>query len=219
MSCALGIAAKTYGLSLAEIVLMSALVYAGPAQFATLEPLASGKPALQIILTTLLINLRLLVMSAAMAPYFRGVKRAARLLSIHFLGISSFIVPYLHFQKHIERLPQSEAVAEISLENLSYYLGVALTNYSVWVLGTGLGYWVALRFPSGFEEGLKFMLPGYFAALLFSELKQRTARITVVASFFAAIPGALWNPDWGWLATALMAATVFWGMEQWMRRG
>ena len=68
-SFALGIAAKAHGLQLGETVLMSTLVYAGPAQFAALEPLASGKPALQIFLTTFLINLRFLVMSAAIAPY------------------------------------------------------------------------------------------------------------------------------------------------------
>ncbi|MEK7378770.1 MAG: AzlC family ABC transporter permease [Candidatus Binatota bacterium] len=40
-SFALGISAKAYGLNLGEIVLMSALVFAAPAQFAALEPLAS----------------------------------------------------------------------------------------------------------------------------------------------------------------------------------
>ena len=36
-SFALGVAAETHGLSLGEVVLMSALVYAGPAQFAALK--------------------------------------------------------------------------------------------------------------------------------------------------------------------------------------
>ena len=76
-SFALGISAKAYGLSPGEILLMSALVFASPAQFAALEPLASGKPALQILLITFLINLRFLVMSAAIAPYFGRVRRAA----------------------------------------------------------------------------------------------------------------------------------------------
>ena len=39
-SLTLGIAAKAYGLQVGEIVLMSALVFAAPAQFAALEPLA-----------------------------------------------------------------------------------------------------------------------------------------------------------------------------------
>ena len=65
---------------------MSALVYSGPAQFAVLEPLGSGKPALQILLTTFLINLRFLVMSAALAPYFRGARRAKVLFCSQFVS-------------------------------------------------------------------------------------------------------------------------------------
>ncbi len=218
VSFTLGIAAKTHGLSLGEIVLMSALVFAGPAQFAALEPLASGKPALQILLTTFLINLRFLVLSTALAPYFRRVKRLPLLFSAHFLSISTFIVPYIHFQKE----PPAAAPSPERRggdPSLRYFLGVALTSFSMWVLGSGLGFWAALRVPSGFEEGLKFMLPGYFACMLTAELKGRTALLIGTVSFLAAVPGALVNPDWGWLASALLIGTGGWGIEQWMRRG
>lgn len=53
-SLAWGIAAQAHGLTFEEIVLMSAWVYSGPAQFAVLEPLASGKSALQVLIAGLL---------------------------------------------------------------------------------------------------------------------------------------------------------------------
>lgn len=130
----LGVAAKAHGLHVLEIVLMSALVFAAPAQFAALEPLASGKPALQILLTTFLINLRFLVMSAAIARYFSRVKRTTLILCSHFISISTFILPYVHFQK----LPSgSNDTGESGRENLHYFLGMALTSFAVWVLSVG----------------------------------------------------------------------------------
>ena len=219
VSFALGMAAKAYGLHLWEIVLMSALVYAGPAQFAALEPLASGKPALQVLLTTFLINLRFLVMSAALAPYFRRVRRTTLLLCSQLLSASSFVLPYTHFQKEAQSSSSSQRGEESGGRNLGYFVGVGVTSFTVWIVGSGLGYWAALRVPAGFEEGLKFMLPGYLACLLTIELRERTALLIGVASALAAVPGAVLNPTWGWLGTALVIGTVGWGVERWIRRG
>jgi predicted branched-subunit amino acid permease len=199
-----------------EIVLMSAAVFAAPAQFAALEPLASAKPALQIFLVTFLINLRFLVMSAAIAPYFAGIKRPALLLASHLISISTFILPYVHFQKQSSK---GEKMEQRGKSNFHYFLGLAVPSFSVWVVGTGVGYWAALHVPSGFEEGLKFMLPGYFACILTSELRGKTALLITMAGFFAAVPGALLNMDWGWLIAALAIGTFGWGMEEWIRRG
>ncbi len=220
-SFALGIAAKAHGLQLGETVIMSALVYAGPAQFAALEPLGSGKPALQIFLTTFLINLRFLVMSAAIAPYFRGVRRATLLLSAQFISASSFIPSYVRFQEGKKSLSGSspEKVNENGLGNLRYFLGVALTSFSVWVVGSGLGYWAALQVPLGFEEGLKFILPGYFACMLATEMKGWTAPLICVVSLIVAVPGVMMSPNWGWLIAAFITATIGWGLEQWIKHG
>ena len=98
-SIAWGIAAQRHGLSLEEIILMSAWVYSGPAQFAVLGPLAENKSSLQVLVAGFLMNLRFLPMSTALAPFFRGVKRLPLLLASHVVSASSFIVPYLQFQK------------------------------------------------------------------------------------------------------------------------
>lgn len=218
-SFTIGVAARAYGLHLGEIVLMSALVFASPAQFAAMGPLASGKPALQILFITFLINLRFLTMSAALAPYFVRVRRSLLLLSSHLISISTFIIPYIHFQERPREQVRAERVEEWGRENFNYFLGLAASSFSVWVAGTAFGYWAALHVPPGFEEGLKFLLPGYFACILSVELKGKTAFLIGMVSFLAAVPGALLNTNWGWLVTALAIGTVGWGMEQWIRRG
>lgn len=217
-SLAWGIAAQAHGLEFAEIVLMSAWVYSGPAQFAVLAPLAQGSSALQVLLAGFLMNLRFLPMSAALAPYFRGVKRLPLLLAAHVVSASSFIVPYLQFQK--ERWPAGRnAVTEVDgYGNLAFFVGVGATSFAVWVVGTSAGFALALGFPSGFEEALRFILPGYFACLLAVEMRGRAMLALCAAAAPAALVGTSVSPVWGWLATAIVTATLVWGMEEWKSR-
>jgi branched chain amino acid efflux pump len=220
-SIAWGIAAQAHGLKLEEIILMSAWVYSGPAQFAVLEPLSSGKPALQVLVAGFLMNLRFLPMSAALAPYFRGVKRARLAVSCHVVSASSFIIPYLHFRKEREAAAEDKALRPPpdGCANLYFFLGVGTTSFLVWVAGTGVGYGVALGMPHGFDEALKFILPGYFAGLLVVEMRGWAMPLICLGSLFAAIPGALMDPGWGWLITAIIVATAGWRLEQWTLSG
>jgi predicted branched-subunit amino acid permease len=213
-SIAWGIAAQNHGLSLDEVVLMSAWVYSGPAQFAVLGPLAENKSALQVLVAGFLMNLRFLPMSTALAPFFRGVKRVPLFLSSHVISASSFIVPYLQFQKEKE---MASAPGD-GYGNLAFFLGVGVTSFLVWVTGTAAGFGVALGFPPGFEEVLRFILPGYFAGLLVVEMKGWAMPLICLGSLTAAVAGAWISPGWGWLATAIFVATLGWGVEEWNSR-
>ena len=75
----------------------------------------------------------------------------------------------------------------------------------------------SLRFPRGFEEGLKFILPGYFAGLLVVDMNGRVMPLICLASLIATIPATLLSPDWGWIAMAIVVAMVGWSVEQWMK--
>jgi predicted branched-subunit amino acid permease len=220
-SIAWGIAAQDHGLSLDEVVLMSAWVYSGPAQFAVLGPLAEGKSALQVLIAGFLMNLRFLPMSTALAPFFRGVKRRQLLLASHVISASSFIVPYMQFQKEQTALAAASPDTKTfngGYGNLAFFLGVGVSSFLVWVTGTAGGFVAAFGFPPGFEEALKFILPGYFAGLLIVEMKGWAMPLVCFASLIAALPGALLSPGWGWLVTAILVATLGWGLEEWKFR-
>lgn len=220
-SIAFGIAAQAHGLHLHEIILMSAWVYSGPAQFAVIEPLATDKSSLQILVAAFLINLRFLPMSAALAPFFSGVRRFTLLFSSHFVSASSFVVPYLQFQK------EQESRAGVSFhspenygrDNLRFFLGVGTTSFMVWLMGTAVGFELALALPRGFEEGLKFILPGYFAGLLVIEMRGWAMPLICMVTMGATVPAIVLSPDWGWIAAAIVVATVGWSVEQWTKRG
>ena len=214
-SLAFGVAAQAHGLQLGEVILMSAWVYSGPAQFTVLAPIAAGKSSLQILLAASLVNLRFLPMSTALAPYFRGVRPRRLLVAAHFIVASSFIIPYLRFR---QESALREHLATDGQRNLSFFLGVGITSFLIWVVGTGVGHEVAQGLPRGFEEGLKFILPGYFAGLLVIDMRGRILPLICLVSLVATVPAMVLSPDWGWIATAIIVATVGWSVEQWMKR-
>ena len=218
-SVAWGIAAQRHGLSFEEIILMSAWVYSGPAQFAVLGPLAENKSSLQVLVAGFLMNLRFLPMSTALAPFFRGVKRLPLLLASHVVSASSFIVPYLQFQKERDGATRAPLAAPPDgYSNLAFFLGVGMTSFVVWVTGSAVGFGLALGFPADFDEALRFILPGYFAGLLVVEMKGWAMALICLGSLMAALPGALASQEWGWLIMAIGIATLGWGIEQWKLR-
>ena len=217
---AMGVAAKAHGLHWGEIVLMSALVYGGPSQFAALEPLGAGKPALQILLTTFLINIRFLPMSATLAPYFRCARGLRLFFAAHLVSPSSFILTHVHVQKQ-ESSQDSPAQGKILNEEgkyLDYYFGISITCFLVWVTGTAFGYWAAPAVPPAFNEGLRFVLPGYFACIFALEIREWFLRLVCLISLVVAIPTAVLSPEWGWLVTSLVVATCIWSVERWIGR-
>jgi 4-azaleucine resistance transporter AzlC len=216
-SVAWGIAAQAHGLRLEEIILMSAWVYSGPAQFAILDPLSSGKSALQVLLVASIINLRFLPMSMALAPFFAGVKKRVLLLASQFISASSFVVPYLHFQRENESRSVDSGRKD-GADNLLFFLGVGITSCLVWLIGSATGSEIGSGLPSGFEEGLKFILPGYFAGLMVVEMRGWTMAMICLASLLTAVPGALASSDWGWITSSMVIATVGWSLEQWTSR-
>ena len=125
-------AAQAHGLKLDEVILMSAWVYSGPGQFAVLAPLAEGKSSLQVLVAGFLMNLRFLPMSTALAPYFSGVKRVPLLFASHVISASSFIVPYLQFQKEREGVSgDAGALQRIDgHRNLAFFLASAQPVFS-----------------------------------------------------------------------------------------
>jgi predicted branched-subunit amino acid permease len=218
-SIAWGIAAQANGLQLDEVLLMSAWVYSGPAQFAVLAPLAAGKPAVQVILAAFLVNLRFLPMSTALAPFFGKAKRGWLWFAAHFISASSFIIPYIQFQKERESLaPGASTLENYGRANLDFFLGVGMTSFLVWVVGSGAGFEIAQALPKGFDEGLKFILPGYFAGLLVIDMRGRTMPAICLISLIATIPAVMWSADWGWIVTAVVVATAGWSLEQWLAR-
>lgn len=68
---AFGVIGRTSGLAVWIVVLMSAFVYAGSAQFTTVSMLTALNPVSSIVLTTFLVNSRMILMSTTLSAFFK----------------------------------------------------------------------------------------------------------------------------------------------------
>ncbi len=166
-----GIAAIKVGFTKLEALGMSYIVFAGASQLAAIELVGRHASAVVIILTALLINLRLGMYSASLAPHFAELPLGWRGILAYFLtdeGYALSISAYNDGRRQFKHW---------------FYLGGSLLLWSVWVAGTLTGAIVGGHIPQGWS--LEFAVPLTFLALLFPTISDRP---TLLA---AACAGAL----------------------------
>ncbi|MFP4694102.1 MAG: AzlC family ABC transporter permease [Halothece sp.] len=192
---ATGVVGAEAGLSVAEVSLLSLLVFAGSAQFIFAELYTGSEFAL--IGTIFLINLRHLLYSIALTPYVRNFPLYARLWIGTQLTDETFVLGSSLMGTRLQT-----ATSMIAL-NTAAYLAWTIGNVGGAILGQTLSY-----------LGLEFALASMFAALLIIQLK--TPRRTVYTRVSVAITAVIvmigldtWYPHpLNLVATTLTAATL-----------
>jgi predicted branched-subunit amino acid permease len=142
-----------------EAVIMSAILFAGSAQFTSIAILGAGGGAGAAIAAATLMNSRFLPMSAAVGPSFSGgpLRRALKGQAVvdHSWALSS---------KGDGRFDEA------------LLLGASAIAYCTWVAGTAAGaiWGEVLGDPDAL--GLDAIFPAFFFGLLLNELRSRRAR-------------------------------------------
>lgn len=155
---ALGVLGQKAGLSSMEIGLMSLIVFAGSAQFISISMIATGASAFAIILTVFTVNLRHLLMSSALAPYFMGERWHRLFLFAYGITDESFSVNMVHLNS--EQWDITRAIYTNQIAN------------AVWILSTMIGGYFGAFIPSD-KFGIDYALPAMFIALLSFQLNSR----------------------------------------------
>lgn len=165
-----GSLAVAAGLPPLAAVAMSAIVFAGSAQFISIS-LISGGAALPVIwLTTLVINLRHALYSATLQPLAREWPLPWRILSAFWLTDECFAV--------LERRRQTDGDADA----LPYYLGSSLFFYLNWLSWTAVGAVLGRQIPGLGTLGLDFAMIATFAAMVAPQLKAATPLAVAVSA-------------------------------------
>lgn len=170
---ACGVVSKSCGMTVLETVAMSTFIYAGSSQFIAASMILSSASVTQTILTVFLVNLRHLLMSAAIAPYFKdnSLKK-------------NFTVGVLMTDETFA-LASSEGSSK---SNISYkwMIGVNITAYLNWIAATFVGACFSSLIYDYKKFGLDFALPAMFIGLLVSSLKDNSeakkSAVVVVSS-------------------------------------
>lgn len=164
-----GMLAVEAGLLPFEAQAMSAIVFAGSAQFILTQLVSAGTPALVMVLTAAIVNLRHVLYSASLAPYLRSLRPAWKLVLAYFLTDEAYAVTIVHF---------TGSHNSPSLQRHYFLLGSGLTLWSSWQLSTAAGIFLGALIPAGWA--LDFTLPLIFIALV-------VPRITSLAAASAAL--------------------------------
>lgn len=204
---AAGVVEKTAGLSVMEILLMSLLLYAGSAQFIAAGMLTTYSSAAAIVFTIFFVNLRHLLLSAALSPYFRRLTPFRNMLIGVLLTDETFGVA-------IHQATRKKRISEKWMHglNLTAYLNWAAAN----VAGGLLGQWIA---DPG-KYGLDFALPAMFIGLLVLQLAGRgwaAADLAVALGSIGLVVGLslITSGSAGVILATVIAATLGMAVGKW----
>jgi 4-azaleucine resistance transporter AzlC len=167
----LGGLAVQAGLRPVHVWAMSLLVFAGAAQFIAVPMLAAGAPALGIVLTTYVINMRHYLMAASLAPSFRTFPRPWLALVAHFVNDESFAI----------------AAARSSPPDPWIFIGSAAAVSGAFFAGVGVGTGLGGLVADPARWGLDFAFPAVFLALAAAQLRRPADWLVALAAAVVAV--------------------------------
>ncbi len=154
-----GVVARQAGLSPLATIVMSAIVYAGSAQFTAIAILAQGGGVGAAIGAAGMMNSRFLPMGVALAPSLRG-RALWRAIQGQAVVDASWAL----------------AVREDGTFDRKLLFGSSAVQYTTWVSGTVLGTFGGDVIGDPDKLGLDALYPAFFVALLISEARSKRAR-------------------------------------------
>jgi len=202
---AYGVLAKSQGLSGFNTLAMSVLVFAGSSQLIAVGLFGAGASAASIILTTFVVNLRHLLMSAALAPHLKGWTKP-------FLALFAFELTDESFAVHSARFPKGGAA------DRGETFRINVLAQAAWVCGTALGVLAGDVITDVRPIALDYALPAMFIALLVGQLKGKTHVFAALAAGAVSTGLTLLGvTQWGVIIATVTAALAATAWKEWTR--
>lgn len=139
---------RKLGFDVPHSLVMNVLVYAASAQLAAMPLIIGGAPAWLVLLTASIVNLRFVIFSAGLHPYFKTLRLSRRLA----LG---YLTSDLGYLLAVRRWGEDAHAHDSLTERTWYYLGPALGNWLSWVTMAVAGTLLADQVPT--DWGLDFV--------------------------------------------------------------
>ena len=198
-----GLIAKSTGLSLAEAVMMSLIVYAGAAQYISLSLLAQGIGILEIILTTFIVNIRHFLMSASLNEKTEPDRALAKVGYAFGITDETFSV----------------AALRRGTITTGFMYGLTLISYSSWALFTAVGFAAGAALPQTLQESMSIALYAMFIGLLVPSMRG-SMKVLCLAAASALLNAAftlsgLMSTGWSIVTATLLVSILSQWTENW----
>lgn len=182
-----GAAAASLGLSLAQTTGMSLAVFAGSSQLVFLDLWGHGAGALALVVTGLVVNLRMAMYSASIAPHLGPLSFWQALFGAYYLTDEGYGVSMGHF---LRRSPPASP--------FHFFLGAAFPTWLGWQVSGLAGYLAGHVIPENWP--LEMAVPLVFLALLIPMLSRGPKLTAALVAMVLAVSGARLPLNLGLLA-------------------
>ncbi len=179
---------------------MSIIVFAGASQFVGVNLIAIGATHWEILLTTLILNFRHFLMTASIS------QRLEKDISKKMLSLLSFGITDETFM-----------VASMNNDSLkpTYLLGINVTAYLSWNVGTWIGIFLGEGIPPSLQASMGIALYAMFIGLLIPAIK-KSKPFLIVALLAVTVHSILhWLPitasistGWSIIITIILASAI-----------
>ena len=175
---AFGLVARQASISVAEALLMSAVVYSGSAQLAAVSVMSQStswtSASLWVIAVTIVIvNARYVLYGAALRPWLASVSPLKSYGSLFILGDGNWV---LSMKAHAD-----------GERDAGFFLGSGLAMFTPWLAGTLVGASLGSLVPNPKALGLDFLLVAFSAAAAVAMSKSRNDIWTLAAAAASAL--------------------------------
>jgi len=188
-----GVLAGGVGLGLAEVALMSTLVFSGAAQLVVLGLWSVPLPIAGILVATLVVSLRHLLLGAALQPWLVRLTARRAYGSIFFLTDESWALATRHFSA--------------GGRDAAFFLGSGLTMAVAWIVGCVLGRAGGSWLTDPAHWGLDFAFTAVFVALLVSFWRGRGDLLPWGVAAVVALLAHRWLPGQWYIILGALAGS------------
>lgn len=190
-----GALAAQAGLDLAVAAAMSALVYAGAAQVASLQIWANPIPLVAVWATSFAVNARYILLSASLRPWLHGSEPARTYAALFTLSDAGWVLA-------LRRWRSAPADG-------GFLFGAGAAQYLPWVAGTAAGHVLGNRIGAPEAFGLDFIFPAFFAAMAAGMWRKRGDLGPIAVGAGAALLAERWiEGHWSLLIGGLAGSLV-----------
>ena len=202
-----GVAMVKSGLDLPLALAMTFLVFAGSAQLTSLPLIATGAPIWLILLAASVVNLRFVIFSAALHPFFRHFSAWRKWLLGYFTTDMGFVLFTTRYQ---------DAPVKGTTEQTWFFIGGAATNWAAWQAGSVAGILMAGVIPTAWS--LEYAAVLALLAITVPLARTRPVIVAVIVTAVAAWASQEWPLRLGLLFSLLVGMGTGLLLDEWNRR-
>lgn len=176
----MGTSAQNAEISIIEMFLMNLIVLGGSSQLVAVDLMTKNVDTIIIILTGCVINLRMMLYSAAFSPLFKSSSFVEKTIASYMLTDQAYALT----TANEDNLPNKR-------EKISFYFGAAISMVIIWHISVILGMYFGNFAPKSLS--LDFAVPLSFMALTIPAIKDKSYLYVAVISgvlslFFYELP-------------------------------